>query len=90
MTLETSEEGLAINSEGDTTRYNLVGRAGYALRDTQTGSIVTSGMVQNFTAYSATGSTVATLAAQRDAIERLMVILGDQIVVRLYTADLPE
>ena len=89
MTLETSEDGLAINREGDITRYNLVGRAGYALRDTVSGSIVTSGTVENFTAYSATGSTVATLAAQRNAIERLMVILGDQIVARLYAADLP-
>ena len=89
MTLETSEDELAINSEGDITRYNLIGRAGYALRDTLNGSVVTSGTVENFTSYSATGSTVATLAAQRNAIERLMVILGDQIVARLYAADLP-
>ncbi len=90
MTLETSEDGLAINTEGDITRYNLIGQAGYVLRDTVSGSVVTSGTVGNFTAYSATGSTVATLAAQRDAVERLMVILGDQIVARLYAADLPE
>ena len=50
---------------------------------------MTSGTVNNFTAYSATGSTVATLAAERDALERLMVILGDQITTRLFAADLP-
>ena len=87
--ITTKEEGLAINTFGDTRRYNLVGSAAYSLRDTSTGTIVTSGTVNNFTAYSATGSTVATLAAERDALERLMVILGDQITTRLFAADLP-
>jgi LPS-assembly lipoprotein len=49
---------------------------------------VTSGSVDNFTGYSATGTTVATLAAERDAQERLMTILADQIVTRLLTLDL--
>ena len=89
MTLLTDEEGLAVNSAGDITRFNVLGEAGYALRDLGTGAVVTSGTVQNFTAYSATGSTVATLAAQGDAIERLMTILADQIVARLFTLDLP-
>lgn len=89
MTLDVAEEGLAINSAGDITRYNLIGEAGFALRDTTTGSIVTSGDVRNFTAYSATGTTVATLAAERDAVERLMTILADQIVARLFTTALP-
>lgn len=85
----TKEDSLAISTSGDTTRYNLTGRVAYALRDTTAGTIVTSGTVENFTAYSATGTTVATLAAQRDAVERLMVILGDQITARLFAADLP-
>ena len=85
----TSEEGLAINAAGDTTRFNLTGRVDYSLRDANSGTVVTSGKVQNFTAYSAIGTTVATLAAERDAIERLMVILGDQITTRLYATDLP-
>lgn len=86
--LDTREDGLAVNTAGDITRYNLIGTADYALRDTASGTIVASGKVENFTGYSATGSTVATLAAERDAVERLMVILGDQIIARLFAADL--
>ena len=48
-----------------------------------------SGSETNFTGYSATGSTVETLAGERDAFERLMRILADQIAARLLaTADL--
>jgi LPS-assembly lipoprotein len=39
--------------------------------------------VKSFTAYSATGSTVAGLAAEEDAAYRLMRILADQIVAQL-------
>jgi LPS-assembly lipoprotein len=49
---------------------------------------VISGSVDNFTSYSATGTTVATLAAERDAQERLMIQLADQIFVRLASAEL--
>lgn len=89
LTIAIEDEGLAINATGDITRYNLIGRVDFALRDAMTGVVVTSGKVENFTAYSATGTTVATLAAERDAVERLMVIVGDQITARLFTADLP-
>ena len=60
----------------------------FTLTETATGVIVTSGKVNNFVGYSATGTTVATLAAEEDAQERLMNILADQIVRRLYAADL--
>ena len=89
LVIFSDEEGLAVNAAGDLTRFNLVGRVDYVLRDSTDGAIVTSGKVENFTAYSAIGTTVASLAAERDAIERLMVILGDQITARLYAADLP-
>ena len=89
LIIDSSEEGLAINAAGDTTRFNLIGNVSYALRDTTTGTVVTSGTVQNFTAYSAIGTTVATLAAERDAIERLMVIFSDRITTRLYATELP-
>lgn len=85
----TDDEGLGIDATGDITRFNLLGKVEYALRDTTTGAIVTSGNVDNFTAYSALGTPVASLAAERDAVERLMVILGDQITARLFAADIP-
>lgn len=90
VTITTTEERLAIDREGNTTRFNLVGVADYALRDTASGQIVTSGTVENFTGYSATGTTVATLAGEQDAQDRLMTILAEQIVTRLYSADLGQ
>ena len=88
--LVTIDEGQAVTASGDITRYSIVGRADYVLRHIPTQDIVGSGRVNNFTGYSATGSTVETLAAERDAYSRLMRILADQIVTQLYTtADLP-
>ena len=89
LTVTSDEESLAVNRQGNITRFNLVGQAEYALTDLASGQVVPSGKVDNFTGYSATGTTVATLAASRDAQLRLMVILADQIVVRLLSADLP-
>ncbi len=83
VTIKTTEESLAIDVDGDIERYNLVGTADYVLLDKASGAIVASGQVQNFTGYSATGTTVATLAAQRDAADRLMIILADKIVSEL-------
>ncbi|MBD3665668.1 LPS assembly lipoprotein LptE [Sulfitobacter aestuariivivens] len=85
LTIATTQEGLAIDPEGNTRRFNLLGAVDYALSDLATGQVVTSGRVENFTGYSATGTTVATLAAEEDAQERLMNILADQIVTRLIT-----
>lgn len=75
--------GVAITTENAITRYNLNGRIDWVLRDLVTEAPITSGKVENFTSYSATGSTVAGLAAQEDAQRRLMRILVDQIVTQL-------
>ncbi len=84
-----NSEGQAVTKSGDITRFSLVGRASYVLRRVSDESIVASGTVENFTGYSATGTTVETLASQDDARDRLMVILADQITARIYsTADL--
>lgn len=89
LTLSTSEERQAITTDNEITRYSVIGTAGYSLTRQSDGKVTSSGSVQNFTAYSATGSTVETLAGERDAHERLMVILADQITARiLATADL--
>ncbi|MBY6056563.1 LPS assembly lipoprotein LptE [Leisingera daeponensis] len=89
LTLSTQEEGQAITADNEITRYSVIGTAGFSLTRLSDGKIISSGTVRNFTGYSATGSTVETLAGERDAHERLMVILADQITAQiLATADL--
>ncbi|MGR3761460.1 LPS assembly lipoprotein LptE [Roseobacteraceae bacterium NS-SX3] len=88
LSLSTGSEGQAITADNELTRYSLVGSAGYTLTRISDGKVVSSGTAENFTAYSATGSTVETLAGERDAHRRLMVILAEQIAARiLATAD---
>ncbi|MAM25429.1 MAG: hypothetical protein CML55_08620 [Rhodobacteraceae bacterium] len=88
LTTIVTEEGLNIDTTGNIKRYDLIGAVDYVLRDLSDGRAVVTGRVENFTGYSTTGTTVATLAAEQDAQKRLMVILADQIVTRLYAADL--
>ncbi|WP_238368089.1 LPS assembly lipoprotein LptE [Mesobacterium pallidum] len=92
VTHDVSRSGLGTGGDGRTTRYQLVGSARYSLREGTDGPVLAKGTVDDFTGYSATGSTVATLAAVRDAEERLMVILADKVVDRLLMAapDLPS
>ena len=90
LALATTAQGQAITASNETTRCSLVGKVDYVLREKGSAAVVASGSVDNFTGYSATGSTVETLAAERDARARLMNILADQITTQLYTtADLP-
>jgi LPS-assembly lipoprotein len=81
--VDTSTAGVAITSSQETTRYHVTGKANFSVLDLNSGAVVSSGKVQNFTAYSATGSTAATLSARDDAYARLMVMLADQISTRL-------
>ena len=86
--VKLTQQGLGTDPEGDVRRFNLIGSVDWTLRDLTSGSVTASGVVENFTGYSATGTTVATLSAERDATERLMTILADQIVQRLQVQDL--
>lgn len=79
----TKAESLGITPEDAITRFHLTGHIDWTLTSRETGQRATGGRVQGFTAYSATGSTVAGLAAEEDAAYRLMRILADQIVTRL-------
>jgi LPS-assembly lipoprotein len=79
-TIRTARDGVAITPDNATTRFNLTGSVDWALSDKATGTRLTGGRVDNFTSYSATGSTVAGLSAEEDAQLRLMRILADQIV----------
>lgn len=86
FTITTEVVGVGITTENEISRFNLKGEVSYTLTDRATGTRVAGGRVQNFTAYSATGSTVAVLAAEEDAATRLMRIMADQIVARLIAA----
>jgi LPS-assembly lipoprotein len=81
--ITTRAIGVGVTPEGAITRYNLTGSVDWGLTDATTGVRLTGGKVNSFTSYSATGSTVAGLAAEQDAALRLMRILADQIVTRL-------
>ncbi|MCG6904702.1 MAG: LPS assembly lipoprotein LptE [Rhodobacter sp.] len=82
-TIRTRTKGVGITPAQETTRYNLFGIAKYEVIDRATGKSVSSGMVENFTGYSATSLIVGTQSVTRDANERLMVVLADQVVTRL-------
>jgi LPS-assembly lipoprotein len=82
-TIKTTATGVGITPDNAITRYNLNGVIDWALTNRATGTRVSGGQVKSFTSYSATGSTVAGLAAQEDAARRLMRILADQITARL-------
>lgn len=74
---------LGVTPDGDITRYNLLGIIDWTLTAHSGGKPVAKGRVQNFTGWSATGSTVAGLTAEADANSRLMRILADQMVTQL-------
>ncbi len=76
----------AVAPDNTINRYQLLGSVEFALRDQATDTVLTSGKVSSFTAYSAFGTSVATAASEADAHRRLMRILADQIVTRLIAA----
>ena len=80
--VEVSREAAAVTPEGSITRYDLAGRASWRLARGD-GTPLAEGEVSAFTGSSATGTTVATRAAEEDARARLMTLLADAIVARL-------
>lgn len=82
-TITTDTLGQAITPSGATTRYSLTGQVEYTLRATGSDAVLLTGKVSSFTSWSATGSIVATSAAEDDAHNRLMRMLADQIITRL-------
>ena len=88
VSLTLAQEDRAIDPDGDIRRLHLIGTATYELRDATTGAILRADEVDDFVGYSATGTTVATLAARRDAQDRLMTILADEIVLQLQATQL--
>jgi len=81
--LTLSERDIATAADQTITRFNVDGAARWTLTDRTADSVVASGTERSFTGYSATGTTVATQAARRDARDRLAVILADLILARI-------
>ncbi len=81
--IDTRSEGVGITPAQETTRYNLFGTVTYTITDRATETVVFQGREKNFTGYSATSLIVGTQSVTRDANERLMTALADQIVTRL-------
>ncbi|MGB0439280.1 MAG: LPS assembly lipoprotein LptE, partial [Paracoccaceae bacterium] len=83
VTLSTTQQGLGTTSDGQTTLYQVSGVARFTLTQDGSGTLLSQGRTEGFTSYSATESTVATLAAETDATARLMTLLADQALDRM-------
>jgi LPS-assembly lipoprotein len=74
---------LAVTPEGSILRYNYIGSVAFQVRDAATGTVVTQGSANSFTASAATRSTIAAAASTTDATTRLMQILSDLVITQL-------
>jgi LPS-assembly lipoprotein len=84
FSVTTDESAVGITPDQEITRYHVTGIAQYSVVSTTDGQTVASGEARSFTAYSATGSTVSSVTATRDAYDRLMSILADQIAAQIH------
>ncbi len=84
--ITTGTEGIGRSLEQQITRFNVSGTAGYQVIDRATGDVLHSGTVDGITGYSATIPLADAPAATRDANKRLMVILADQVAVRVLAS----
>jgi len=84
-TIETRERGGGTVDNFGETRVQIFGTAQFVLTDSATGRVLAEGQVAGNTAYSTTGTQLASLTAAEDAELRLMRILADALVTRLYT-----
>jgi LPS-assembly lipoprotein len=78
LTLNESNQGVALRNDAAITRYNDTIAANFVLTDMQ-GATVTEGSQTGLTAYNVTSSPYATLAAQQDADKRAVQGLADRI-----------
>ncbi len=81
--ISVSEERGAATPQRTASRVRLLGAVEFTVTRSADGGTATTGRVEHFTAYSTTETPLATRAAAEDAERRLMVILADQIVMRL-------
>ena len=81
--LRIKEEKAVVSASQTLERYSLVGSLKYSLIN-KDGEVVLTNTAKSFTAYSATGTALATERAKRDAQDRLMVILAEQVLNRIF------
>jgi LPS-assembly lipoprotein len=84
--ITTTIVGVGITLDGAITRYNLTGALDWTLTRRADKLRMTGGHIDQFTSYSATGSSVAGLTAETDAALRLMRLLADEVVLRVTAA----
>lgn len=84
--IRTEAQQVGITPDNTIQRFHLTGEVDWSLFSLASGARVAGGTVENFTAYSATGSTVAALTAEEEAGLGLMRMLADQIVTRLIAS----
>ncbi|SEW45058.1 LPS-assembly lipoprotein [Cognatiyoonia koreensis] len=85
LTQREARNVAAVSAVGDTTRFDIRGAVDWVL-GSESGGQVGAGTVRTFTSYSATGSTVATQAAEADARNRLARSLADLVVADMILA----
>lgn len=79
-----SVEGGSVESFG-ATRIQIFGTLDFTLTEIATGATLAEGQVLGNTVYSTTGTQLSTLTAAEDATLRLMRMLAESLVTRLYT-----
>lgn len=83
--IETREDGGGtVRNFGDT-RIQLFGTLRFTLTEIATGATLAEGQVEGNTVYSTTGTQFASFTAAEDAELRLMRMLAESLVTRLYT-----
>lgn len=90
LTVTQARAPAAMAADGSLTRTTLTGTVSFRLSDLATQMLLAEGTADAFTAFSTTGSTVATAAAAADAEARLAVLLADEVMSWLLTTSLPR
>lgn len=81
--LDDDIEGFGIRGDSAVTRERRTLRARYQLVDSTNGTVVLDATAGSDVGIDVVSSEYATVAAEQSALERLSVILADQIVARL-------
>ena len=87
MTVFHGGTGVGTTATGFPTRIQRTGTLTYTLSNSDNGETIKTGTINRFTGYSTTGNLATSLAAERDSIKRLMVILADAMIDQLYLID---